>query len=181
MSLSDIICLARLQECAAFPHLAATFMREVAACHFLVVLAWTTCSRSCATPRMSRGDEARIRQRRLNKSIFYCSGWSGHNLRNNLSLAHLRSAPCLCTQASPRRWAARAGAGMSLSDIICPARLQECAAFPHLAATFMREVAECHLLVVLARTTCSRSCATPRDMGASAGLRRFFCNRLPPS
>jgi len=46
--------------------------------------------------------------------MFY---WSGHNLQSHLSLARLRSAPCLCTRTSPRRWAARAGAGMSFWSI----------------------------------------------------------------
>jgi hypothetical protein len=43
---------------------------------------------------------------------------SGHHLKNHLFLAHPRSASCVCTQTSPRRWPARAGAGVSFWDII---------------------------------------------------------------
>merc|ERR1711920_24668 len=43
--------------------------------------------------------------------------WSGHDLQSHLSLPRLRSAPCRCTRTSLRRWAARAGAGMSFWSI----------------------------------------------------------------
>merc|ERR1719291_1320310 len=43
---------------------------------------------------------------------------SGHHLQNHLFLARLRSASCLCTRTSPRRWRARAGAGMSFWGIV---------------------------------------------------------------
>jgi len=72
--------LARLQDCAASPHSAATFTREVAECHLSAVVAQETCSHFCATPRMSRGNKARISQRRLKTAVLsslHVLGWSG--------------------------------------------------------------------------------------------------------
>jgi len=83
--------LARLHDCAAIQHLAATFMREVAAGHLSVV--------------------------RILCCILH---WCGHHLQSHLSLARLRSEPCLCIQTSSRRWATRAGAGVSFLGIILP-------------------------------------------------------------
>jgi len=85
------------------------------------------------------------------------------SLRGDLFPARLTSAPCLCTRSSLRRWAALAGAGMSLWGIAyILARLQDCAAFPRSAATFTRKVAECQLSAVVAQATCRHFCATPR-------------------
>jgi len=88
--------------------------------------------------------------------ICYMLGWSGHHLQNSLSLARLKIAPRLCTQPSPRRWVARAGAGISFWGTSSLAWLQDCAVFHHVAATFMREVAAGHLVVV-EQTTCNQS------------------------
>jgi len=79
-----------LQDCAAFPHLAATFTREVEAGHLSIVAMQATCRESqrnrfanvvCTEPFC----------------LFYIVGASGRNLQNNLSLARLRRAPRLCT------------------------------------------------------------------------------------
>merc|ERR1719517_80508 len=53
----------------------------------------------------------------IDRILCYIFDWSGHHLQSHLSLARLRSAPCLCTRMSPRRWAAWAGAGMSFWSI----------------------------------------------------------------
>lgn len=48
--------MAHVQDCATFPHLAATFMIEIAAGHLSVVVAQTTCLESRrTTAQESRG------------------------------------------------------------------------------------------------------------------------------
>merc|ERR1712060_991212 len=53
----------------------------------------------------------------IGRILSYMIDWSVYPLQSHLSLARLRSAPCLCTRTSPCRWAARAGAGMSFWSI----------------------------------------------------------------
>jgi hypothetical protein len=62
-----------LQGCAAFPHLAATFTREVEAGQLSVIVMQATCTEShrSATLRMSRMNEAWICQRRLHRTVLF--------------------------------------------------------------------------------------------------------------
>jgi len=80
-----------LQDCAAIPHLAATFMREVEAGHLSVF------SRDAVD--LQRIAAQQIRQRRLHRTIlhFLHCGREWRDPQNSLSLARLRSAPRLCT------------------------------------------------------------------------------------
>jgi len=73
-----------------------------------------------------------------------------------LSLARLRSAPRLCTWPS-RRWAARAGPGMSLRGILFLLRSTGPRRGSRLAATFTREAASGHLAVAVVQAAGSES------------------------
>merc|ERR1712060_1007694 len=73
-----------------------------------------------------------------------------------------------------RRWAAQAGAGMSLWVSTSSGRPQDCAAFPHLAAPFMREVAAGHLSVVVVQATGKRRAGVA---GMKLGLVNVVCTK----
>jgi len=87
--------LARLQDRAELPRLAATFTREIAAGRLAVAV----------VPPV------------IATHFCYPVGGSGHSSWGTCFLARLSSVPRLCTWPPPRRRAARAGAGMSLRSI----------------------------------------------------------------
>merc|ERR1711920_470309 len=93
--------------------------REVRAGHSAVVVAQATCSesqRNAARKSRFRGLDLSTSSAQHSFLIFW--GGAGTTSRKTSPLARLRSAPRLCTQTSPRRWAARAGAGVSLLGIV---------------------------------------------------------------
>merc|ERR1712083_418154 len=56
--------------------------------------------------------------------------------------------------------------------------VQDCAAFQHLAATFMREVAAGHLSVSVTQTTCSQSSGRARVVGMRPGSGEGITSRM---